>query len=87
MGYLQYISGQMGIPIWFLITVIIWNLIWKLPALWISARKRQIIWFIVLAFVNTMGILEILYIFIFSRMHHHKEEQIKTIKRSRKKRI
>ena len=85
MQYLQYISSQIGIPVWLIIIVFIWNIIWKLPALYIAARKRQILWFVVLALVNTMGILEILYLFIFSR-HQRKVSNKSVRKRSRKKR-
>ncbi len=48
--------------------VLIWSLTWKGLALWKSARKRQLVWFIVLLVINTLGILEILYIFIFSEL-------------------
>ena len=50
----------------FLLVVVIWSLVWKGIALWKSARKGHLIWFIVLLIVNTVGILEILYIYVFS---------------------
>jgi hypothetical protein len=65
--------GQAGIPIWaicILGMIFIWTSIWKFLALWKSARKGSVVWFIVLALVNTVGILEILYIFVFSKMKH-----------------
>tara|TARA_Y100000034_G_scaffold70997_1_gene85598 strand:+ start:2001 stop:2315 length:315 start_codon:yes stop_codon:yes gene_type:complete len=46
----------------------VWSLIWKGIALWKSAGKKQLVWFVVLLIVNTIGILEILYIFVFSKM-------------------
>lgn len=45
----------------------LWTLPWKGVALWKSARQKQKWWFIALLIVNTIGILEILYIFIFSK--------------------
>lgn len=66
--YLTTIAQQFGIPLWFLIAIIIWSYVWKLLALWKSARKGSIVWFILLAVINTAGILEILYIFVFSKM-------------------
>jgi hypothetical protein len=36
-------------------------------ALWKAVEKNSKIWFWVLIFVNTMGILELLYLFVFSR--------------------
>lgn len=48
--------------------VIVWMLVWKGFALWKSARLNQPVWFVLLLVINTMGILEILYIFVFSRL-------------------
>lgn len=52
--------------IWILLTV--WSIFWKGWALWESGRRNQKIWFVALLVVNTVGILEILYIFFFSKM-------------------
>jgi len=68
MDYFQILSMQLGIPLGILIVLIIWSFVWKLLALWKSARKGSIVWFIMLALINTAGILEILYLFIFSEM-------------------
>lgn len=46
---------------------IVWVLPWKAVALWRSARNGSIPWFIVLLIFNTLGILEILYIFWFGK--------------------
>ncbi|MCX6763555.1 MAG: DUF5652 family protein [Candidatus Moranbacteria bacterium] len=56
-------------PIQTLIIILtaIWTIPWKGWALWKAAKKGDKIWFIVLLIVNTLGILEIIYIFIFSR--------------------
>ncbi len=50
-----------------LAALIVWTLIWKGVALWKSARNSHKTWFIVLLIVNTLGILEIIYIFAFSK--------------------
>ncbi len=42
---------------------VLWNLFWKGLALWHAARKNQEWWFIILLVVNTVGILEIIYLF------------------------
>jgi hypothetical protein len=44
-----------------------WTIPWKGVALWKAARNGNRIWFVVLLLLNTLAILEILYIFIFSR--------------------
>lgn len=54
--------------IFVLLIAAVWSIIWKGTALWMSARRNQKIWFVVLLCVNTVGILEILYIFFFSKM-------------------
>lgn len=66
--YLTTIAEEVGVSIWLLIVIIIWSFVWKLLALWKSARKGSVIWFIILALINTVGILEILYLFVFSKM-------------------
>ena len=68
MGYLETIAAQVGIATWLLAIILVWSLIWKLLALWKSARNSHLVWFIVMAVINTMGILPILYIFVFSKM-------------------
>lgn len=45
----------------------IWSLIWKGIALWKAARKTDKVWYVALLVVNTVGILEILYIYFFSK--------------------
>ncbi len=52
---------------WILILLILWAIPWKGWALWKSARRNDKGWFIVLLVINTLAILEILYIFIVSK--------------------
>lgn len=47
--------------------LIIWTIVWKGLALWKAARLGNRNWFIVMLVLNTAGILEILYLFVFSR--------------------
>jgi hypothetical protein len=49
------------------VLVAIWDGVWKLIALWKSARQEQLAWFICLAIFNTAGILPILYILYFQK--------------------
>ncbi len=46
---------------------VVWSIVWKGIALWRAGRNGHLAWFIVLLIVNTVGILEIIYIFVFSR--------------------
>ena len=45
----------------------VWTIIWKGTALWKAAQNNSKPWFVVLLLVNTVGILEIIYIFFFSK--------------------
>jgi len=70
--YQEFINvmGYSSIPTEFLglfFLMMIWSLIWKGIALWKAAEDRSKPWFIALLIVNTMGILEIIYIFFFSK--------------------
>jgi methionyl-tRNA synthetase len=60
---LQYFQSHM----WLFTALVIWSLIWKALALWHSARNNQLAWYIMLIFINTAGILEIIYLLFFRR--------------------
>lgn len=48
-------------------TVILWSLMWKGLALWRAARLQQKNWFIAILILNTLGLLEIIYLFRFAK--------------------
>ena len=79
--YFTTLAGQVGVATWLIAIILIWSLVWKLLALWKSARKTHLIWFIILGVVNTVGILEILYIFVFSKF---KSKPVKPAKKKKK---
>ena len=43
--------------------LLLWSIFWKGLALWHSGRRGQAWWFFILLVVNTVGILEIIYLF------------------------
>lgn len=47
--------------------LLIWSLAWKGVALWKAARRGEKVWYVAILIVNTVGILEILYIYVFSK--------------------
>jgi uncharacterized membrane protein YagU involved in acid resistance len=59
----------------FMIVLVVWSAVWKGLALWNAARDGSKPWFVVLFLLNTLGILEILYIYVFrdkkQPAHHH----------------
>lgn len=86
-NYLTGLSAQLGVSFWLLVIILLWSLTWKLLALWKSAQKRHVLWFIILALVNTVGILPILYIYIFSdlKLENKKSKNNQRINSVRKK--
>ncbi|MDP2630120.1 MAG: DUF5652 family protein [Candidatus Uhrbacteria bacterium] len=52
---------------WILALLVLWSIPWKGVALWKAARSGSKPWFVVLLVVNTLGILEIIYIFAISK--------------------
>ncbi|MEK7497171.1 MAG: DUF5652 family protein [Patescibacteria group bacterium] len=51
-----------------LLLLVIWSVIWKGLALWRAARLNKPIWFGIILVVNTLGILEIVYL-VATRKH------------------
>jgi hypothetical protein len=45
----------------------VWSAIWKAIALWKAARRGETAWYIFLLILNTLGILEIIYIFAVAK--------------------
>lgn len=65
---------------WFSMLIIplaFWSVFWMGLALWKAAKKDSKVWFVVLLLVHTMGILDILYIFVFSKMNGAKKAKSK----------
>jgi len=84
--YLTAMAGGLDISVGILTAILtfvsLWALAWKGVALWKAAKKKSVPWFVVLLIVNTMGILEILYIFIFSKMSF--KSKAKTVKKKKR---
>jgi methionyl-tRNA synthetase len=51
-----------------LMLIVIWSLFWKGLALWHSGRRGQAWWFVIMLVVNTLGILEIIYLFVVCKL-------------------
>lgn len=79
MHYSQFIqqfgNGYMNttVPAWAAIGVVgfivlmAWSLVWKGLALWRSAQRGEKIWFVIFLLVNTVGILEMIYLFLVTK--------------------
>ncbi len=47
--------------------LIVWSFVWKGIALWKAGNHKQLGWFIALFLLNTIGILEIIYLIWFQK--------------------
>jgi len=65
---------------YFVIPYLIWVTAWKGLALWKSAGKKQLPWFLILLTINTMGILEIAYVFYLNKWDIDKGKTLKFLK-------
>lgn len=72
MGFFNFQQLQ-NIPPVVLFILAIWVLAWKGLALWKAAKLNQREWFIAVLVLNTLGILEIIYLYFFSRKKATKE--------------
>ncbi len=78
---LENFSQDIGMSLGLFGLIIAWTVFWKLVGMWYSARNKQPIWFVAIAIFNTIGILPILYVFIFRNL---KEENTSSTKKSQK---
>ncbi len=60
--------GPMGFGVGIIFALlVIWSVVWKGLALWKAAHEESKGWFVALLVINTFGILEILYLYVFSK--------------------
>lgn len=72
------------IPMYFIIPLLVWTLVWKGIALWKCGRNNQLTWFIFILILNTAGILPIVYLAFFQKKTFVQKVK-KQIKRTKKK--
>jgi hypothetical protein len=61
----EFFQSALGAII--LLVITLWSVVWKMLGLYRAGSYGQKGWFVVLFFINTVGILEILYLTIFSK--------------------
>jgi methionyl-tRNA synthetase len=49
--------------------LLVWSLVWKALALWKSAQLSHRWWFAAILIVNTLGILEIIYLYFVAKKY------------------
>lgn len=65
----SFFETPLGIAIFS--AVILWSVVWKGFALYRAGKQSQTGWFVALYLINTLGILEILYLAFFSKRRRH----------------
>lgn len=65
-----------------LIPIFIWESFLKGFALWKSGRNKQPIWFVCIFLFNTLGILPILYLFLFQKNGNTEKLKNQSIKKT-----
>lgn len=68
---LMFIADTLGmgvVSVIFILAILaLWSLAWKGWALWTAVKRNEKKWFVVLLLVNTLGILEIIYLFLLGK--------------------
>lgn len=70
--YGGYTASQLGMASWvftvLMLVLVVWSLAWKGLALWHAARRGEKAWYVVLLILNTVGMLEIVYLFAIAKI-------------------
>ena len=67
MDYSGLLASQLGIPLWVIISITVWEAAWTAIAMWKTAKNNHLILFVVFFLVNLLAIPEIIYILWFSK--------------------
>ncbi len=62
----EIINILLGNP-WFIPLIVFWTIPWKGVALWRASKNNHKKWFVALLVLNTLAVLEIIYIYFFSK--------------------
>ena len=66
---INILAAWSGIHPVLIAAAIIWVIVWKGLALWRAASLHQKYWFIAILVINTLGILEIIYLFLVAKKY------------------
>ncbi len=84
-GNIGGFGAMANVPLW-LIALVLWSIVWKGFALWRAAKRDEKWWFVIFLFLNTAGILEIIYLFVIAKTPASlKQEQVESGKEDGKK--
>ena len=55
------------VPMWVLLLIMLWVLPWKGYSMWLAAQRKDKKWFLILLIINSLAILDIIYIFFVAK--------------------
>ena len=61
---------------WLLVLLAAWILPWKGVALWKSAQRKEKGWFVALLLINTLALLEIFYLFVWTKRKEERGNEV-----------
>jgi methionyl-tRNA synthetase len=67
-GFGDWAGFDSPVGAFLLVIVVLWSLAWKGLALWHAGRRGDAGWFIAILLINTLGLLEIIYLFGFAKL-------------------
>ena len=76
----QLFANYPWLPVVIAIVAICWVLPWKGVALWKAARLGYKVWFVILLVVNTLSLLEIIYVLFIAKKYTVTEERTEETK-------
>lgn len=65
--HVNFISPIPGLNGLIILGILVWSMFWKAMALWRATKANQRYWFIGMLLINTLGILEIIYLIRFAK--------------------
>jgi len=60
----------------FFALMLVWSIFWKGMSMWKAAHQEKKYWFIVLLVLNTVGLLDIFYIYILPKLRKKEEDAV-----------
>lgn len=83
--FIPFQQGSLSPQLQFLfILLVIWSIVWKIIALWKASQNGQKMWFVGMFLVNSVGILELIYLGFFQRGEKNIIQKLKEKKFSKK---
>lgn len=64
-----HITDDFALSLPMIVIIVLWSIVWKGLALWHAARRDDAGWFVAMLVINTIGLLEIAYLFGVLKMN------------------